>query len=32
MFSLLSLAVQVYAPDNLPPDLKAIPVVKPGSK
>src|SRR6266487_4511763 len=30
MFSLLSLAVQAFEPDNLPPDLAAIPVVKPG--
>jgi len=32
MFSLLSLAVQAFEPDNLPPDLAAISVVKPGSK
>ncbi len=32
MFSLLSLAVQAFEPDNLPLDLAAIPVVKPGSK
>ena len=32
MFSLLSLAVEAFEPDNLPPDLAAIPVVKPGSR
>ena len=32
MFSLLSLAVQAFEPDKLPPDLAAIPMVKPGSK
>src|SRR6266849_2792593 len=32
MFSLLSLAVQAFEPDNLPPDLAAISVAKPGSK
>jgi orotate phosphoribosyltransferase len=30
--SLLSLAVEAFDPDKLPPDLAAIPVVKPGSK
>ena len=30
--SLLSLQVEAFAPDKLPPDLAAIPVVKPGSK
>jgi|SRR5262252_5845958 len=30
-FSLLSLAVEVFVPDNLPHDLAALPVVKPGS-
>ena len=30
--SLLSLEVETYEPDQLPPDLKAIPAVKPGSK
>jgi orotate phosphoribosyltransferase len=31
-FSLLSLRVEAFAPDNLPPDLAKIPVEKPGSK
>jgi orotate phosphoribosyltransferase len=31
-FSLLSLAVETFEPDHLPPDLAAIPPVKPGSK
>jgi orotate phosphoribosyltransferase len=31
-FSLLSLNVETFAPDKLPPDLAAIPAVKPGSK
>jgi orotate phosphoribosyltransferase len=31
-FSLLSLHVVAYPADNLPPDLAAIPAVKPGSK
>jgi orotate phosphoribosyltransferase len=30
-FSLLSLAVEAFAPDKLPADLAAIPAVKPGS-
>jgi orotate phosphoribosyltransferase len=30
--SLLSLQVEAFEPDQLPPDLKAIPAVKPGSK
>lgn len=30
--SLISLHVETFAPNNLPPDLAAIPVVKPGSK
>jgi orotate phosphoribosyltransferase len=30
--SLLSLNVEAFEPDKLPPDLKALPVVKPGSK
>lgn len=30
--SLLSLNVEAFEPDKLPPDLKAIPAVKPGSK
>ena len=31
MFSLISLQVEAFAPDNLPPDLAAIPAIKPGS-
>jgi orotate phosphoribosyltransferase len=31
-FSLLSLQVEAFEPERLPPDLAAIPVVKPGSK
>lgn len=31
-FSLLTLNVETFSADNLPPDLAAIPVVKPGSK
>lgn len=31
-FSLLRLNVEVFAPDQLPPDLAALPAVKPGSK
>ena len=31
-FSLISLKVEAFAPDHLPPDLDAIPAVKPGSK
>lgn len=31
-FSLLRLKVETFAPDSLPPDLAAIPPVKPGSK
>jgi orotate phosphoribosyltransferase len=30
--SLIRLQVEVFAPDNLPPDLAATPAVKPGSK
>lgn len=30
--SLLSLKVEAFEPDKLPPDLKGIPAVKPGSK
>lgn len=30
--SLISLRVETFAPESLPPDLAAIPVVKPGSK
>lgn len=32
MFSLLALNVEALAPDQLPPDLAAIPPTKPGSK
>lgn len=32
VFSLLKLKVETFAPDILPPDLAAIPAVKPGSK
>ncbi len=32
MFSLLALNVETFAPDSLPPDLTALPPVKPGSK
>jgi orotate phosphoribosyltransferase len=31
-FSLVSLAVETFAPDKLPPDLAKIPAIKPGSK
>jgi orotate phosphoribosyltransferase len=31
-FSLLALVVEAFEPDKLPPDLAAIPIVKPGSK
>ena len=31
-YSLLRLKVETFAPDKLPPDLAAIPAVKPGSK
>ena len=31
-FSLLSLQVEAFEPDNLPPDLAAVPAAKPGSK
>jgi orotate phosphoribosyltransferase len=31
-FSLLAMQVETFEPDGLPPDLAAIPVVKPGSK
>lgn len=31
-FSLIRLHVEAFAPDKLPPDLAAIPAVKPGSK
>ena len=32
MFSLVSLAVEAFEADKLPPDLAAVPAVKPGSK
>jgi orotate phosphoribosyltransferase len=32
MFSLIALNVETFDPDKLPPDLAAIPAVKPGSK
>ena len=32
MASLISLRVETFEPDKLPPDLSAIPLVKPGSK
>jgi orotate phosphoribosyltransferase len=32
MFSLISLNVEAFESTNLPPDLAAIPAVKPGSK
>lgn len=31
-FSLITLRVETFEPNNLPPDLAAIPAVKPGSK
>jgi orotate phosphoribosyltransferase len=31
-FSLLALEVEAFAPDQLPPDLAALPATKPGSK
>ena len=31
-FSLLALRVEAFPPDQLPPDLAALPVVKPGSR
>jgi orotate phosphoribosyltransferase len=31
-FSLISLQVETFEPDQLPPDLAAIPAVKPGSR
>jgi orotate phosphoribosyltransferase len=30
--SLITLQVEVFKPDKLPPDLAAIPALKPGSK
>ena len=32
VFNLLRLTVETFEPDKLPPDLAAIPAVKPGSK
>jgi orotate phosphoribosyltransferase len=32
MFSLLKMKVETFPADNLPADLAAMPVVKPGSK
>lgn len=32
VFNLLSLRVEAFPPDQLPPDLAALPAVKPGSK
>ena len=32
LFSLIKLHVETFSPDQLPPDLQAIPPVKPGSK
>ncbi len=32
MFSLIAMHIDTYEPDQLPPDLAAIPAVKPGSK
>jgi orotate phosphoribosyltransferase len=32
LFSLIKLNVETFSPDNLPPDLAALPPVKPGSK
>ena len=32
VFSLLRMNVETFAPDQLPPDLAALPAVKPGSK
>jgi orotate phosphoribosyltransferase len=32
LFSLIRLHVETYAPDRLPPDLAALPAVKPGSR
>jgi orotate phosphoribosyltransferase len=30
--SLLTLDIRNYSPDNLPPELAAIPAIKPGSR
>lgn len=32
LFSLVQIAVETFAPDALPPDLAALPAVKPGSR
>jgi orotate phosphoribosyltransferase len=32
MFSLISLQVETFEPNNLPPDLEATPALKPGSR
>jgi orotate phosphoribosyltransferase len=32
LFSLMQMDVKIYAADNLPPELQAIPAVKPGSR
>ena len=32
LFSLISMEVETFDPENLPDDLKGIPAVKPGSK
>jgi orotate phosphoribosyltransferase len=32
MFSLVSLQVETFDPQNLPPDLATTPAIKPGSK
>lgn len=32
LFSLVQIAVETFAPDALPPDLAAVPAVKPGSQ
>jgi orotate phosphoribosyltransferase len=32
VWSLIQLKVEAFEPDQLPPDLAAVPAVKPGSK
>jgi orotate phosphoribosyltransferase len=32
LFSLVQITVETFAPDALPPDLAALPAVKPGSR
>ena len=32
LISLLKLDIKTYAPDNLPPELQAVPAIKPGSR